>query len=166
MIILRDTREQTPWGFEWFKCEVEVATIKYGDYTIKGLEDKIRIERKASTGEIFNNLCTKTGYARFRREMAELNKIESAFILCEFPQLYMQTFPENSGIPKTRRVKGKVIDNTPKVSSKFLRKRSYEIEEDFDIKIIYCDTPQKAEETAFNILLGVYNEYGGTNGED
>ena len=153
MIILRDSREQTPWTFDFYDCDTEVTTIKYGDYTIKGMEDLVRIERKASTGEIHNNLCTKIGYRRFTRELAELQKsVESVFILCEFPQSYMNTFPENSGIPKTRKSKGKIINNWPKTTAKFLRKRSYEIQEEYGVKIIYCDTPSSAEGVAYKIL--------------
>jgi len=45
MIILIDTREQTP--FEFHTGVTESATLPTGDYTIKGLERFITIERKS-----------------------------------------------------------------------------------------------------------------------
>ena len=52
-VILRDTREKTGWDFESFdRClagkDWGLAT---GDYTVRGLEKDLAIERKASTGE-------------------------------------------------------------------------------------------------------------------
>jgi len=149
--IFVDTREQTAWGFEFYDCTTEEITIKYGDYTVQGMEDRIRIERKASTAEIFGNLCTKNGLRKFKREMAELQAtVDSFFILCEFPETYMYTFPVNSGIPKSE---------WPKPSAKFLRKRMYELQEEFDVKVIYCEDAIKAEEIAYNILRETYERY-------
>ncbi len=44
-MILRDTREQTPWHFPG--CPMESATLKTGDYSIRGYTDWIAIERKS-----------------------------------------------------------------------------------------------------------------------
>lgn len=156
MVILADTREQNGWGFEWNNVEVERTTIKYGDYTVKGIEDKIRIERKASTGELSNNLCTNNGWRKFSKEMAELQVVDSVFILCEFPQFHMDVFPEHSTIPKSKW-------QTLRVGAKFLRKRLYEIVETYGVKVIYCDTPSRAESTAFKILKDCYDKHSGNN---
>lgn len=152
MIILCDTREQTGWGFSWYDVQTKTETIKYGDYTIEGLEDKIRIERKASTGELSNNLCTNNGLRKFKREMAELQSVDSVFILCEFPQFHMDIFPEQSGIPKSRWPK-------LRVGAKFLKKRMHELIEEFGVNVIYCDTPANAEDTAFLLLKDCYDKH-------
>ncbi len=57
-----DTREQRPYGFE----NSEVGTIPVGDYSIKGLENHIAIERKE-----LNDLigCLTADRARFEREL-------------------------------------------------------------------------------------------------
>ena len=97
MKIIRDTREQQ--GFQFFaQAEIIEQALDAGDYTIEGLEDFIRIERKASTGELYHNLAKKTMKARFHREMQKLDTIHNAYIVCEFPESYLYTFPENSGI--------------------------------------------------------------------
>lgn len=160
-IILQDTREQKGWGFEFYDCRVEPHTIKYGDYTIAGAEDRIRIERKASTGELLTNLCTKNGLRKFKKELAALKEtVDSFYILCEFPEHYMHTFPVNSGIPKTRRGRdGKVVDNTPKVTAAYLRKCMYMMIEEYGVKVIYCDSPQRAEEVAYEILRKAYEKH-------
>ena len=83
--------------------------------------------------------------------MTELQAtVDSFFILCEFPESHMYTFPVNSGIPKKR---------WPKPGAKFLRMRMHELREQFDVKIIYCDTAIKAEEIAYNILKEAYERY-------
>lgn len=159
MIILSDTREKNEWDFSWYDCEVVKKKLSYGDYSVKGLEHIVRIERKASTAEICNNLCTKNGLIRFEKELGLLKEnVKNPYIICEFPSVYLNTFPENSGIPKTRKVKGKVVSNKPKVSAKFLRKKVYEIQDTFNINIIYCESRTSAESVAYKILKEAYDE--------
>jgi ERCC4-type nuclease len=53
--IVIDTREQTPWTFnqglivERFGCAfpTEASTLDTGDYSVRGLEEQVRIERKS-----------------------------------------------------------------------------------------------------------------------
>ena len=53
--IVIDTREQAPWTFnkglvvERFGAAfpTEVGTLDTGDYSVRGLEDRVRIERKS-----------------------------------------------------------------------------------------------------------------------
>ena len=55
--IIRDTREQTPWDFTFeHTVAEELGTIKTGDYAVKGIEDKLCIERKGCIEEFANNL--------------------------------------------------------------------------------------------------------------
>ena len=68
--ILIDTREQTPWTFpdtfRGFSVYTERATLPFGDYSLKGYEDRIFIERKAHWDEIAGNLGKHRD--RFHRE--------------------------------------------------------------------------------------------------
>ena len=59
--VIKDTREKEGYFFKKYdKCSgMVVETMKTGDYTIKGLEDVLCIERKASVEEIANNLGKK-----------------------------------------------------------------------------------------------------------
>lgn len=45
--IIEDTREQLAWRFDPDVFSVESGTMKTGDYTIKGYEDRICVERKS-----------------------------------------------------------------------------------------------------------------------
>ena len=52
MKIIQDTREKQGWDFIFAEnLEIVRAGLKYGDYTTELLENKFRVERKASTGE-------------------------------------------------------------------------------------------------------------------
>lgn len=55
--LIIDTREKTPWDFEGDDDFAEVVYEKLdgGDYSIRGLEDIIVIERKATVDELFAN---------------------------------------------------------------------------------------------------------------
>ena len=52
MIIIQDTREQSPFDFSFYDCDVSIATLKTGDYTIEGYEEIVCIERKKSASKI------------------------------------------------------------------------------------------------------------------
>ena len=47
--VIKDTREQNGWSFSQYdKCAgMEIGTLHTGDYTLRGFEDVICIERKA-----------------------------------------------------------------------------------------------------------------------
>ena len=60
-VVLKDTREKNGWNFNSSSKCLAVARwgLKTGDYTIRGLEKDLVIERKASTGELAMNLGKK-----------------------------------------------------------------------------------------------------------
>lgn len=152
MKIIRDTREQQ--GFEFFaQAQIIDQALDAGDYTIEGLEDVIVIERKASSGELYHNLAKKHMKERFHRELEKLDKIQNAYIICEFPESYLHTFPQNSGIPKSKQ---KYI----KASAKYLRKLIYEITDNYNIQIIFCDDRNDAEELTFSLLKEIWEKHG------
>ena len=66
--ILVDSREQTPWNFS-SETDCERATLSTGDYSIKGLEDYIAIERKVL--EDFIGCCGKQR-DRFKKELERM----------------------------------------------------------------------------------------------
>ncbi|MCW4042004.1 MAG: hypothetical protein NWE83_14790, partial [Candidatus Bathyarchaeota archaeon] len=67
--VVKDTREQDGWFFsEYDKCSgMEVRGLHTGDYTMKGYEDVVCIERKGCVSEIAMNLGRKKG--PFQAEM-------------------------------------------------------------------------------------------------
>lgn len=66
--IIIDSREQTPWDFT-NGPECERGTLSTGDYSIKGLEDYIAIERKELEDFI---ACCGRQRDRFKRELERL----------------------------------------------------------------------------------------------
>ncbi len=147
MKIIRDTREQNGFFVDDFtrgNIVVIDKKLNAGDYSIEGLEDKVSIERKATTGELYINLSKKTNKERFYRELEILSKMK-AYIVCEFPESLIHSFPEGSGIPESKK---KFL----RVSGKYFRKMLYEIEEKFNIKIIYCRDRAEAEHITFSLL--------------
>ena len=49
MLIVVDTREQTPFEFrhEKYETTTKQGTLSVGDYSLAGLEDKVAVERKS-----------------------------------------------------------------------------------------------------------------------
>lgn len=90
-IVIQDSREQKPWIFEpeekvSGKCQLigtEIIGLPAGDYSVKGLEDKIIIESKNGFSELFGNLCNKENKERFERELEKLRSIKHKYILIE-----------------------------------------------------------------------------------
>jgi len=146
MIILIDNREQHPWDFTSYGFDQEFTTLKTGDYTIKGMEDILSVERKASTLELSNNLGKK--WKTFAKELERMDKIKHRYIICEFPISYIYTFPINSGIPKQNW-------KNLKITSKFLSKRVEEIISEFDIPILFSASQTDAERKFIDIVHGL-----------
>jgi ERCC4-type nuclease len=104
--VIVDTREQAPYQFRTFKADarhkmisgiqkalfipVEVATLKTADYSIKGHESEIAIERKSLT-DLFGTLGG--GRDRFKRELERLSKFEVAHIVVEASWLAVLQYP-------------------------------------------------------------------------
>lgn len=82
LCIIQDTREQAPYTFACITPPplVEVATLTSGDYSIKGLEDHIAIERK-SLIDLFGTVGR--GRDRFERELERLAKMRFAAVVIE-----------------------------------------------------------------------------------
>ncbi len=66
-VILIDTREQDPWTFA--NLPTELGTLDTGDYSIRGLEHLIAVERKSLDDLL---ACVGCERARFRRELKRL----------------------------------------------------------------------------------------------
>ena len=76
LTIVIDTREQLPYAFE----SSMTKTLKSGDYSILGLEDKVAVERK--TKEDAYGSCGARR-VRFEKEMVRLSKFDYAAVVIE-----------------------------------------------------------------------------------
>jgi len=82
MIIITDTREQKPLKFmkTGFIKDVVTEKLDVGDYSIKGLQHKIAIERKSPI-DLFGTLGK--GHERFKRELERAKDHEFFAIVIE-----------------------------------------------------------------------------------
>lgn len=93
--IIIDSREQRPYFFESIKPDVpptERKTLKTGDYSIKGLEQNITVERK-SLADLFGSVGK--GRKRFEREMVRMSKFDYAALIIESSLAGIFTNPPN-----------------------------------------------------------------------
>lgn len=88
--VVRDTREKVGHGWMFEASAVDrpsprclgtvVETLATGDYSAKGYEDILAIERKEDFSEVWNNYGEKD---RFEAEMERMAGIRHSFILIE-----------------------------------------------------------------------------------
>ena len=77
-LVLQDSRERLPWDLR--PLRVEVATLSTGDYSIRGLEDLVALERK-SLGDLIG--CCGSARERFQRELDRLRAFPSRAVVVE-----------------------------------------------------------------------------------
>jgi len=84
--IIRDTREQKGKGWIFrasTNCDgMEIEKLDVGDYTVKGYEDVLMIERK-TLGDLWNTLGNVESYKRFLREMERAKNHKMKYIIIE-----------------------------------------------------------------------------------
>lgn len=82
-IIIIDTREKTPYNFRVNENlgGIEIIKLDSGDYSLKGMEDLITIERKNNVIELCNNLGKNR--KRFEAELERMKDIKFKFIIVE-----------------------------------------------------------------------------------
>ena len=80
--ILVDDRERNPWTINHPDFRFEKQRLKVGDYTIKGFEDRVAIEKKSGIIELITNLSGKDR-PRFKRFLEKLSKYPIKCIVIE-----------------------------------------------------------------------------------
>lgn len=85
-----DSREQAPFAFRNIRADgksrlpilvrTERATLKTGDYTIQGLEDRVAVERK-SLADLWN--CIGNDRERFVKQLERLSELEFGVVVVE-----------------------------------------------------------------------------------
>lgn len=149
--IITDTREQEPWTFTFFNFAIANKKLDTGDYSIEGMTEIFAIERKKSVGELAMNLGSK--WKQFSAELNRMEEFTYKYIICEFPEHFIDTFPKNSGIPPK---KWRYL----KMRGRFIKSRLYTECDKRGIKIFFCPTKEEAEQKAVDLLLEAYfNHY-------
>ena len=80
--ILVDDRERNPWTIPHPDFKLKKQRLKVGDYTIKGYEDQVAIEKKSGIVELISNLSGKDR-TRFKRFLEKLSKYPIKCIVIE-----------------------------------------------------------------------------------
>ena len=83
MRILIDSREQTPYAFQhdrYAGTTIESGTLTVGDYSLKGLEDKVGVERKALPDLV---ACLGVERTRFERELQRAAALDAFAVVVE-----------------------------------------------------------------------------------
>lgn len=78
-----DTREQHPWLFQekqYSDAGVIIYTLPIGDYSLRGFEENIAVERKSLNDYVNTIIQDKE---RFDRELERLGKMDRALIIVE-----------------------------------------------------------------------------------
>lgn len=129
--VIRDTREKFGHGWDFAagkNCAgMEVATLPEGDYTLKGYEQEIVVERKGSVSEISMNIFED----RFERELIRLESYTHPFLLMEFTMDDVMNFPKGSGIPTYKWA-------SLKVTPFLILKKLAEFQLRYKTKFIFC----------------------------
>ena len=90
--IIADTRENHPFSFRGFKADapyqdlpllvpIESGTLQTGDYSVKGFERRISVERK-SASDAYSTFGPQNR-DRFERELERLNQMDFAAVVVE-----------------------------------------------------------------------------------
>lgn len=156
--VIKDTREQDGWIFSPYdRCQgMEINTLHTGDYTLKGFEDVVCVERKASVSEIATNLGKKK--KAFYNEMERMKDFNFRYLMLEFSALDVIDYPLgllNEGdrelyrlykageikLPDFKRFK---IAEQTKISGKYLIKSLMELSIKYDINVMFCGSKNGA----------------------
>ncbi|MCE5314038.1 MAG: ERCC4 domain-containing protein [Armatimonadota bacterium] len=80
VVVVVDTREKEPYSFDPSRVEVLRHVLPAGDYSIRGLENTVAVERK-SLDDFVQTVIR--GRERFRKELIALRTCKSACVVVE-----------------------------------------------------------------------------------
>lgn len=141
--IIVDTREQKPWSFE----EYAVAHHKLdtGDYSVKGLENILCIERKRNVAEIANNITE----SRFDDVINRIKTFKYPFVLLEFDLNNVFEYPIGSTIPKK-------LWSKIRITPQFIVRHLIDLQIEHGIHVLFCGNSSNAERIALSIMRRIY----------
>ncbi len=151
-IVVKDTREQDGYYFKQYNTCAGMVEEKLdtGDYSIKGLEDKICIERKGCVEELAMNLGSKK-YA-FLNEIERMEAFPYKFIVLEFSLDELIKFPEETRIP----IKNKAA---VKITGKYMLKCLMEFQIYNNVHVLFCGNKYNAFIAVSSILKRINEMY-------
>jgi len=147
MIILYDTREKFPWtfGVDQYVDDVLKQKLSTGDYTLRGYESRLCIERKKTVSELAQNITTK----RFHNELERMKQFEWAFLILEFSVSDILNYPSSKDVPKHIRKK-------LRVKGPFILKCLAQMQTKYGVFVLPCDNTFAAQHVALDIMKNVW----------
>lgn len=140
-VVVVDTREQKGFAYtfkrfpKWF-AGVERAKLRVGDYSVKGMEARLAIERKSLADLVNSVIGDRT---RFLAQCKCLAALERKAIVVEAGLAQAKSpYPESQAHPNA--VVGTLLA----------------LQERWGIQVIWCDNAELAEETVAHILSKHY----------
>jgi len=145
--IIQDTREQKPIQFDPDECysSVCVAKLDTGDYSIKGLEEVLCIERKANVVELAGNATQD----RFQNEIKRMLEYKYKFIVLEFDLDDLLKYPVGADLPS------RIIDKI-KIKGNFLLSFINKLQIK-GINIIFAGDKDNASKMILDLMKRVWN---------
>jgi ERCC4-type nuclease len=123
------------------RLDLLYQALPTGDYTVRGFERELCIERKATVTEIAQNV-TKD---RFLRELDRMLEYKYRYLICEFD------IPEVLGWPHNSPYLAKIV-NKIRVNPQFIMSSFAMMQVEYGINVIFCSTRFYAECCAVNIM--------------
>ena len=83
MVVIQDSREQLPFTFEherYADVQIQSGTLNIGDYSLRGLEDKVAVERKSLPDLV---QCLGRERSRFERELQRGMALDAFTVVVE-----------------------------------------------------------------------------------
>jgi len=150
--VIKDTREQEGYYFKAYgNCAGMIEEkLDTGDYSIKGLEDKLCIERKGCVEELAVNLGQKK-YA-FLNELERMSEFPHKFLVLEFSVEDLAKFPDESRIP----IKNKA---SVKITGKYMLKCLMEFMLYNNVQVLFCGNKYNAFLVVSSILKRIHEMY-------
>lgn len=150
--VVKDSREKEGYYFSKFNNCLGMVEEKLdtGDYTIKGLEDKICIERKGCVEELAINLGQQK-YA-FLNEIERMKSFTHKFIVLEFSLDDLIKFPDDTKIPADKK-------KTLKITGKYMLKCLMEFQLYEDIHVVFAGDKHTAFQFVSSVLKRLNEKY-------
>lgn len=150
-VLIVDTREKTPYDFDGDPAfaSIEHTKLDAGDYSIKGMEHLITIERKANADELFNNFTQNKEriFAEFERLRDHKIKIMIIEQSCE------DVFNPNNYYINKKGLNKKDVRMPVAVVSANLTKLIVE----YGVQVIFAGN--RARSVTKNLLIGAYEHH-------
>lgn len=136
-LVIKDTREQDGYHFSQFNTCAGMIEQKLdtGDYSIKGMEDKICIERKGCVEELAINLGQKKH--AFLNEIERMKTFPHKYLVLEFSLEDLLKFPNETRIP----LKSK---SSVKITGRYMLKCLIEFELYNEVHVLFCGDKHNA----------------------